>query len=122
MTTRTNKVADLIRDEVSRLLLRDLRDPRIGFVTITGASVTPDLRSARIFVSVLGDDGAREDSLQALNHAAGFVRRELFRNLRLRHSPSVTFLLDESINRGARIEEVLREIQEDAPDTPEDED
>ena len=122
MTTRTNKVADLIRDEGSRLLLRDLRDPRIGFVTITGASVTPDLRSARIFVSVLGDDGAREDSLQALNHAAGFVRRELFRNLRLRHSPSVTFLLDESINRGARIEEVLREIQEDAPDTPEDED
>ena len=122
MTTRTNKVADLIRDEVSRLLLRDLRDPRIGFVTITGASVTPDLRSARIFVSVLGDDGAREDSLQALNHAAGFVRRELFRNLRLRHSPSVTFVLDESIDRGARIEEVLREIQEDAPDTPEDED
>ena len=122
MTTRTNKVADLIRDEVSRLLLRDLRDPRIGFVTITGASVTPDLRSARIFVSVLGDDGTREDSLQALNHAAGFVRRELFRNLRLRHSPSVTFVLDESIDRGARIEEVLREIQEDAPDTPEDED
>ncbi len=122
MTTRTNKVADLIRDEVSRLLLRDLRDPRIGFVTITGASVTPDLRSARIFVSVLGDDGAREDSLQALNHAAGFVRRELFRNLRLRHSPSVTFLLDESLHRGARIEEVLRGIQEDAPDTPEDED
>ncbi len=122
MTTRTNKVADLIRDEVSRLLLRDLRDPRIGFVTITGASVTPDLRSARIFVSVLGDDGAREDSLQALNHAAGFVRRELFRNLRLRHSPSVTFLLDESLDRGARIEEVLRGIQEDAPDTPEDED
>ncbi len=113
MTTRTNKVGDLIRDEVSRLILRDIRDPRIGFVTVTGASVTPDLKSARIFVSVLGDPAARDASLEALNNAAGFVRREIFRNLGLRHAPTVAFLLDESIERGARIEEVLREIHSD---------
>ncbi len=110
MTTRTNRVADLIRDEVSKLLLRELRDPRIGFVTITGASVSPDLRNVRVYVSVLGKSSVRDESLQALNSAAGFVRRAIFKNLRLRYSPTVSFHLDESLNRGARIEEVLREI------------
>ena len=110
MTTRTNRVADLIRDEVSKLLLRELRDPRIGFVTITGASVSPDLRNVRVFVSVLGKSSIRDESLQALNSAAGFVRRAIFKNLRLRYSPTVSFHLDESLDRGARIEEVLREI------------
>jgi ribosome-binding factor A len=116
VTTRTNRVADLIRDEVSKLLLRELRDPRIGFVTITGASVSPDLRNVRIFVSVLGKSSIRDESLQALNSAAGFVRRAIFKNLRLRYSPTVSFHLDESLDRGARIEEVLREIH--AGETP----
>lgn len=110
MSTRTNRVADLIRDEVSRMLLRELRDPRIGFVTITGASVSPDLRNVRLYVSVMGEAGARDESLQALNNASGFVRRTVFKNLRLRHSPTISFHLDESLDRGARIEEVLREI------------
>jgi ribosome-binding factor A len=110
VTTRTNRVADLIRDEVSKLLLRELRDPRIGFVTITGASVSPDLRNVRVYVSVLGKSSVRDESLQALNSAAGFVRRAIFKNLRLRYSPTVSFHLDESLDRGARIEEVLREI------------
>jgi ribosome-binding factor A len=115
-------VADLIRDEVSRLLLRELRDPRIGFVTITGASVSPDLRNVRIHVSVLGEPDARDRSLQALNSAAGFVRRAVFKNLRLRHSPTISFHLDDSLDRGARIEEVLREIhagEEPPPDEEE---
>ncbi len=113
MSTRTDKVADLIRDEVSRLLLRDLRDPRIGFATVTGASVTPDLRSVRIFVSILAQPAAREVSIQALNNAAGFVRRALFRNLNLRYSPDVTFQLDDSLDHGERIERVLKTIHED---------
>lgn len=114
MSTRTDKVADLIRDEVSRLLLRELRDPRIGFATVTGASVTPDLRSVRVFVSVLAQPDAREDSIQALNNAAGFVRRALFKNLRLRNSPAVTFQLDDSLDHGERIERVLKTIHEDS--------
>ncbi|HET6279147.1 MAG TPA: 30S ribosome-binding factor RbfA [Candidatus Polarisedimenticolia bacterium] len=121
MSTRTNRVADLIRDEVSRLLLRELRNPRIGFVTITGASVSPDLRNVRLYVSVLGETSARDDSLQALNNAAGFVRRTVFKNLRLRHSPTISFHLDQSLDRGARIEEVLQEIHAGDPQSPDDE-
>jgi ribosome-binding factor A len=118
---RTDRVADLIRDEISRILLRELRDPRIGFVTVTGASVSPDLRSVRVHVSVLGEPEVREASLAALNSAAAFVRRTLFQNLRLRHSPAVSFDLDDSLDRGARIEEMLRAIQAgDKPEAEED--
>ena len=112
MSTRTERLSDLVRDEVSRLLLREIKDPRIGFVTITGASVSPDLRHARVFVSVLGEEAAREASLLALRSASGFIQRALFRNLRLKHSPIVTFLLDDSMERGERIERVLRQIRE----------
>jgi ribosome-binding factor A len=121
VSTRTDKVSDLIRDEVSRLLLRELRDPRIGFATVTGASVSPDLKSVRLYVSVLGDTRAREESIRALNNAAGFVRGALFRNLRLKHSPTVAFLLDTSLERGERIEELLRQINAAGPSAPEEE-
>src|SRR5207245_8465464 len=82
VTTRQDKVSDLIKDEICRLLLREVRDPRIGFVTITGASASPDLRSVVVFVSVLGEPAAREGALKALNSAAGFFKRSLFHNLR----------------------------------------
>ena len=112
MSTRQDKVSDLIRTEVSRLLLRDVRDPRIGFVTVTGATVSPDLRSVLVYVSVLGDLPAREASLKALNSAAGFFRRALFHNLRLRHAPAVSFRLDDSLDRGERIERTIRAIHD----------
>ena len=110
MSTRTDRMADLIRDEISRLLLRDIHDPRIGFVTLTGVSVSPDLRAVSVFVSVLGDEQARETSLKALTGASGYVQKALFRNLRLRYSPVVTFRIDDSIERGERIERALRQI------------
>lgn len=110
MSTRTDRMADLIRDEISRMLLRDIHDPRIGFVTLTGVSVSPDLRAVSVFVSVLGDEQARETSLKALTGAAGYVQKALFRNLRLRYSPVVTFRIDDSIERGERIERALRQI------------
>lgn len=114
MTTRQDKVSDLIKDEICRLLLREVRDPRIGFVTITGASASPDLRSVVVFVSVLGEPAAREGALKALNSAAGFFKRSLFHNLRLRYAPAVSFRLDDSLERGERIDKVLRTIQEQA--------
>lgn len=114
MTTRQERVSDLIKDEISRLLLREVRDPRVGFVTITGVTVSPDLRSVRVYVSVLGDVAARDASLRALNSASGFFRRSIFRNLRLRYSPAIDFRLDESLDRGERIDEVLRKIHENA--------
>ncbi|MBI1950125.1 MAG: 30S ribosome-binding factor RbfA, partial [Acidobacteria bacterium] len=94
------------------LLLREVRDPRVGFVTITGASVSPDLKNVRVFVSILGEPEARQASIKALNSAAGFFRRTLFKNLRLRFAPVVRFDLDESLDQGARIERVLRQIHE----------
>ena len=112
MSTRTERMSDLIRQEISRLLLRELHDPRIGFVTITGVSVSPDLRNVKVFVSVMGEPAARDATLKALGSAAGFVQRALFRNLRLRHSPSVSFQWDDSLERGDRIEQVLRRIHE----------
>ncbi len=122
LSTREERVSDLIKNEISRLLQREVRDPRIGFVTITGASVTPDLKSVRVFVSVLGDLETRQTALQVLNSAAGFFRRCLFRNLRLRHSPAVVFHLDDSLDRGDRIEKVLKQIHElrEAAREPED--
>lgn len=118
MSTRTDRMADLIRDEISRMLLRDLRDPRLGFVTLTGASVSPDLRNVRVFVSVLGDAQARDGSLKALRSASGFIRRTLFKNLSLRYAPTLSFTLDESLEKGERIERVLREIHESSGGEP----
>jgi ribosome-binding factor A len=112
LTTRQDRVSDLIKDEVSRLLLREVRDPRVGFVTVTGTSISPDLKNVRVFVSVLGDLPAREACLKALNSAAGFFRKNLFKNLRLRFAPSVAFIHDDSLDRGDRIERVLRQIHE----------
>jgi ribosome-binding factor A len=113
VSTRTERVSDLIKDEISRLLLREVRDPRVGFVTITGADVSPDLKAVRVHVSVLAEPAARQESLKALNAAAGFFRRALFKNLRLRFAPAVSFHLDESLDRGDRIERVLRQIHGD---------
>ena len=112
MSIRTDRVSDLIKDEISRLLLREVRDPRVGFVTITGATVSPDLKNVRVFVSILGEPQARQESLKALNSAAGYFRRTLFRNLRLRFAPTVRFQIDESLDQGDRIERVLRQIHD----------
>jgi ribosome-binding factor A len=113
LSTRTERMSDLIRDEISRLLLREIHDPRIGFVTLTGVDVSPDLRNAKVYVSVLGDEAARAASLDALQNAAGYMQRALFRNLRLRYSPALSFHLDDSLERGQRIEKVLRQLHED---------
>jgi len=105
-------MSDLIKGEISRLLLREVRDPRVGFVTITGATVSPDLKNVRVFVSILGETRTREESLKALNSAAGYFKRTLFRTLGLRFAPTIQFQLDESLDRGDRIERVLREIHD----------
>jgi len=118
MTTRTERLADLIRDEVARLLLREVKDPRIGFVTLTGAKVTADLRQARLFVSVLGDEKARDAALEGLRHSATFIQRALFRNLRLRHSPALIFELDDSLERGDRIERMLQRLHDEEASQP----
>jgi ribosome-binding factor A len=118
VSTRTDRVSDLIKDEISRLLVREVRDPRVGFATITGASVSPDLKAVKVYVSVLAQPAARQESVKALNSASGFFRRSLFKNLRLRFAPAVSFHLDESLDRGDRIERVLRQIHGEGQDPP----
>ena len=117
---RPIRIAEQIRHEVGSIISYELRDSRVGFVTVTDVEVTPDLRQARIFVTFLGSETERQDSLAALKHAAGFIRRELGARLRLRYTPQLQFLFDHSVERGARIEQLLSEeaAREPAADDP----
>jgi ribosome-binding factor A len=115
---RPNKVGELIKEEISRMLLREVKDPRIGFVTITKVKVSRDLRFVKVYFSVLGDQSAREDSLRGLNSAVGFIRRELGRRLRLRYVPEIGFSFDPSLEYMGRLAELIQEIHED--EKPED--
>ncbi|OHE23671.1 MAG: ribosome-binding factor A [Syntrophus sp. GWC2_56_31] len=107
---RADRVADLIKMEIADLLLKTIKDPRIGSVTITGVKVTDDLRTARIFFVEMGKDTCSTVVLTGLGKAAGFLRRELSRRLQLRHVPELLFTYDPSFAYGNRIESLLMEI------------
>jgi ribosome-binding factor A len=115
---RPQRVGQLIQEELGRLAVRGFKDPRIGFVTFTGVKVSPDLREAWVYWAVHGDERARKSTAEGLAAAAGFVRRHIGQQLQLRHTPEVHFVYDEAIDRGQRVEELLREIkqQDDARD------
>jgi ribosome-binding factor A len=118
---RADRVADLIRMEISDLLLKQVRDPRIGSVTITGVKVTDDLRMARIFFVELGKDSCSDGVKAGLAKATGFLRRELGRRIRLRSVPELLFSYDPSFAYGNRIEGLLSEIhREEEAHAPED--
>lgn len=107
---RADRVADLIRIEVSDIILKQIKDPRIGMLTITGVKVTDDLRLARIFFVEMGKDTCTPETKIALEQARRFMRRELGKRLRLRYVPEIIFMLDESFAYGSRIERLLAEI------------
>ncbi|AZR72394.1 ribosome-binding factor A [Anoxybacter fermentans] len=112
MSQRARRVAQVIKEEISDLLQRGaIKDPRIGFVTITDVEVSKDLRYAKVFVSVYGDETEIQNTMEGLNAAAGFVRREVGKHLRLRHTPEIIFKFDQSVQYGARINEVLQELK-----------
>lgn len=108
--TRTNRVGEEIKKELSLLLQRGMKDPRIGFVTVTGVEVTSDLQLAKVYISVFGSAEQRNGSLAGLQKAKGFLRTEIGRRIKLRHVPDLVFKLDESIDYGNKIETILREI------------
>lgn len=108
---RTTQVGAQVREEIMRIIQRELKDPRIGFVSITEVRMSPDLRSARVRVSVLGDEQAQQSALAGLNSARGLIRHELGRNLsNLKFSPEVRFEIDPSIEYSVRIAKTLREL------------
>jgi ribosome-binding factor A len=107
---RADRVADMIKIEIADLLLKQVRDPRIGSVTITGVKVTDDLRTARIFFVEMGKDACSAEVRTGLGKATGFLRRELGRRLKLRHVPEILFTYDPSFAYGGRIDALLIEI------------
>lgn len=110
-TIRQEQVAQLLVEELSSMLLRDLRDPRLAGVTVTDAEVSRDLSFARVYISVLGTDDDLKGALTALKKASGFIRGEFARRAHLRLAPELDFRKDEGIQRGMRIFEILKEIE-----------
>ena len=106
---RMRRVDEAMRAVLSDAISKDLQDPRVGFVTVTGVKTSPDLRHARVYVSVLGDDDERAASLEGLQAAHGFLQGRVSHSLRLKHTPALTFDYDESVDRGMRISELLDE-------------
>jgi len=106
-STRTARVARQVQQELSQILEEQLKDPRVGMVTLTSVQMTPDLRLARVYFSRLGDPKERQEAKAALEHAAGFLRRELGQRLRLRYLPELRFFIDDSLERYDRISELL---------------
>jgi ribosome-binding factor A len=105
---RMRRVNESVREVLSVAIGGELKDPRIGFVTVTSVDTSPDLRHARVYVSVLGDDRERSDSLAGLSSSRGYLQRRVADELRLKHTPQLDFAYDDSTDRGLRISELLK--------------
>jgi ribosome-binding factor A len=117
MSQRTARLGDLIRNELSELLRREIRDPRVSLATVSTVEVSADLSHATVKISALGDDAARLDSVRALVHARGFLRRELARRLDLRLTPELHFELDRGPEYSQRISDLLDSLHTTEPGT-----
>lgn len=107
------RVDEALREVLSDAIASDLQDPRVGFVTVTGVKTSPDLRHARVYVSVLGDEASREASLEGLRSAHGFLQSRMAASLRLKHTPTLTFEFDDSVQRGMKITQLIKEHVDD---------
>ncbi len=124
-TRRPDQLGRVIAQELSELMRLRVKDPRVGFASITSVTVSRDLSLAKVYVSVMGTPEEQRETMRGLRHAAGFLRHELAQRLSVRHVPEITFLLDESIARGARMLELLNQLNHErqanpvgAPTTP----
>jgi len=111
MTQRTNRIDELLRQEIGGIIARDVADPRIGFATITKVETTPDLRHAKVWVSVIGQQKERAATISALGRAMPFVRHELGRTLRIKRIPDLHVQLDDTAERGTRVLQLLHELE-----------
>lgn len=117
MTRRTDRVAEAIQEEIARLLLREIKDPRVGMITLTGVRVSADLRHARVLFSVLGEAERREEALSGLRSASGFIRAQLARRLNLRVAPQIVFEADTSLEELEKVSRLLKEASVDGSDS-----
>ena len=111
---RMRRVDEAVRAVLSDAIAKDLKDPRVGFVTVTGVKTSPDLRHARVYVSVLGDEETRAASLDGLRSAHGYLQGAIASQLTLKHTPALAFEYDDSVDRGMRITELLGSEDDDA--------
>ncbi|HYO43747.1 MAG TPA: 30S ribosome-binding factor RbfA [Candidatus Limnocylindrales bacterium] len=111
MSQRTDRVDELLRQEIGQILAKELADPRIGFATITDVETSPDLRHAKVWVSVIGGKTDRTETVRALQASMGFVRHELGKRLRIKRIPALHIQLDDSAERGTRVLHLLAELE-----------
>ena len=114
MSKRVNRVSEQMKKELGDIILQKVKDPRIGFVTVTDVEVTGDLQNATIYISVLGDDSEKDATLKGLDKAKGFIRTEIGKRIRLRVTPEIEFAFDESIAYGNRIETLLTQVNNES--------
>jgi len=107
---RASRVAEQMKKEISQIIREELKDPRVGFVTVTAVEVSNDLRYAKIYVSILAEKEEETKTLEVLNKAKGFIRSEIGKRIRLRFTPEIIFKLDKSLERGARITKLLTQV------------
>lgn len=110
MTLKADKISGIIQKEVSEIIQFSLKDPKVGFITITDVRVTNDLSIAKIYVSFLGQDARREAGMKALERSKGFIRSELAKRMSIRKVPSLVFLADDSLEKGNKIEKIIADI------------
>lgn len=113
MSMRANRVAEQMKKELSDIISRRLKDPRVGFVTVTDVEVTGDLQQAKVYITVLGDEDTKAATLEALEKATGFIRSEIGSRIRLRKTPELFFEFDQSIEYGNRIEKLISELKKE---------
>jgi ribosome-binding factor A len=109
---RPQRLALQIQHEISLMIFRDMKDRRVGFITVTGVQLSPDLKHARIFVSLMGSETEKKESLDTLNHATGWIRHELGQRIRTKFLPDIVFLTDTSQDYGERIDQLIDKIHE----------
>lgn len=108
---RLNRVAEQIKKELGIVIQREMKDPRIGFITVTGVEVSNDLSQAKVYISVLGQEEQKRESLKALEKAQGFLRSEIGARIQMRHVPELLFKLDHSIEYGNKIESIISQLK-----------
>ena len=112
MSRRTDRLGELFREEISKLLQKGLKDPRVGFATISRVDITEDLSYAKVLVSVMGSDKEKRDTLIGLKNSSGFIRQFLGKGIKIRKIPELSFVLDENLEHAMRIESILAELKQ----------
>ena len=110
---RTDRLGDQIRAEIADIIAKKLKDPRVGFVTVTSVDVSADLRHAKVYVSILGDEKTQTETMKGLNSASGFVRGEIGRRIKIKFTPDIVFRQDNSLEQAAHVLDILGHIKKE---------